>query len=135
MTETEIETEAGRELNWLLEELVENTEQVDHAVLLSSDGLATASSGGLSTEDIDHLAALCAGFHSLAAGVDLRFKAGGVKQTMVMLEEAYLFVTPAGDGSVLAVLAGLQADVGQVAYEMSMLVQRVGRHLATPARA
>lgn len=122
-------------LDWLLDDLVDRTEHVRQAVLLSSDGLATAASAGLGSDDIDHLAALCSGFHSLAKGVGGQFGAGGVRQTMVMLEEAFLFVTPAGEGSCLAVLCGVQADVGQVAYEMSLLVKRVGRRLSTPARA
>ncbi|MEV6208534.1 roadblock/LC7 domain-containing protein [Kitasatospora sp. NPDC051914] len=122
-------------LDWLLEDLADRTEHVRQAVLLSSDGLPTAASAGMSTEDVDHLAAVCSGFHSLARGVGNRFAAGGVRQTMVMLEEAFLFVTPAGEGSCLAVLCDPQADVGQIAYEMSMLVRRVGRHLAVPARA
>lgn len=54
---------------------------------------------------------------------------------MVELEEAFLFVTAAGDGSCLAVLADADADVGQVAYEMTLLVKRVGAHLGTPTRS
>ena len=54
---------------------------------------------------------------------------------MVELDEAFLFVTAAGDGSCLAVLADADSDVGQVAYEMTLLVKRVGAHLGTaPAR-
>jgi len=42
-------------------------------------------------------------------------------------------VTAAGDGSCLAVLADADSDVGLVAYEMTLLVKRVGVHLgATP---
>ncbi len=130
---TEEEPTGG--LDWLLDDLVDRTEHLRQAVLLSSDGLATAASAGLGAEDIDHLAALCSGFHSLAKGVGRQFDAGGVRQTMVMLDDAFLFVTPAGEGSCLAVLGGVQADVGQVAYEMALLVKRVGRRLSTPVRA
>jgi predicted regulator of Ras-like GTPase activity (Roadblock/LC7/MglB family) len=122
-------------LDWLLDDLVASTEHVRQAVLLSADGLATAASAGLDAADVEHLAAVCSGFHSLAEGVGTRFTAGGVRQTMVMLEDGFLFVTPAGLGSCLAVLCGVQTDVGQLAYEMSMLVRRVGRHLVTPVRA
>ncbi|GAA0675289.1 roadblock/LC7 domain-containing protein [Kitasatospora atroaurantiaca] len=136
MTATDMsEAEPAGGLDWLLDDLVDRTEHLRQAVLLSSDGLATAASAGLGTDDIDHLAALCSGFHSLAKGVGSHFGAGGVRQTMVMLEDAFLFVTPAGEGSCLAVLCDVQADVGQVAYEMSMLVKRVGRRLSTPVRA
>ncbi|MFG2192149.1 roadblock/LC7 domain-containing protein [Streptomyces sp. NPDC048639] len=122
-------------LDWLLDDLVARTEHVRQAVLLSADGLPTSASEGLSAEDIDHLAAVSSGFHSLALGLADRFAAGGVRQTMIMLDDAYLFVTPAGRGSRLAVLAGAETDTGQLGYEMSLLVKRVGRHLAAPPRA
>ncbi len=128
-------SEQDHGLDWLLDDLVARTSEARQAVLLSSDGLATASSRGLAREDIEHLAALCAGFHSLAKAVGQHFSVGGMRQTMVMLEDAYLFVTPAGRGSSLAVLCDAGTDVGQLAYEMSLLVRRAGRHLSTPARS
>ena len=54
---------------------------------------------------------------------------------MVEFDEGYLFVTAAGDGSCLSVLSGMEADVGRVAYEMTLLVHRVGEHWAWPPRA
>ena len=50
------------------------------------------------------------------------------------MENAFLFVTAAGDGSCLAVLSDADSDVGQVAYEMTLLVKRVGAHLAAAPR-
>jgi predicted regulator of Ras-like GTPase activity (Roadblock/LC7/MglB family) len=43
-------------------------------------------------------------------------------------------VTAAGEGSCLAVLSASSADVGLVAYEMAVLVKRVGEHLAVTPR-
>ncbi|MDH6144986.1 MULTISPECIES: roadblock/LC7 domain-containing protein [Kitasatospora] len=122
------------ELNWLLDDLVGRVASLRHAVILSSDGLATGASQGLSREDAEHLAAVAAGFHSLAKGAGRHFDAGGVRQTMVELDEAFLFITAAGDGSCLAVLADADSDIGQIAYEMALLVKRVGEHLAAEAR-
>ena len=50
------------------------------------------------------------------------------------MESAFLFVTAAGDGACLAVLASEDADVGLIAYEMAMLVTRVGQYLTSPSR-
>ncbi|AZQ70636.1 MULTISPECIES: roadblock/LC7 domain-containing protein [Streptomyces] len=122
------------ELNWLLDDLVERVGSVGKALVLSSDGLAKGSSKGLSQEDGEHLAAVASGFHSLAKGVGRHFSAGEVRQTMVELDRAFLFVTAAGDGSCLAVIADADSDIGQVAYEMTLLVKRVGAHLATAPR-
>ncbi|GGY03133.1 roadblock/LC7 domain-containing protein [Streptomyces hiroshimensis] len=122
------------ELNWLLDELVERVGSIRKALVLSGDGLATGTSKDLSREDGEHLAAVASGFHSLAKGVGRHFDAGKVRQTVVELDEAFLFVTAAGDGSCLAVLADADSDIGQVAYEMTLLVKRVGTHLATAPR-
>ena len=88
----------------------------------------------LTREDSEHLAAVASGFHSLAKGVGRHFEAGNVRQTVVELDDAFLFVTAAGDGSCLAVLSDADSDVGLVAYEMTLLVKRVGVHLGAAPR-
>ncbi|MER7815375.1 roadblock/LC7 domain-containing protein [Streptomyces sp. NPDC087659] len=122
------------ELDWLLDDLVLRVGEVRHAVVLSNDGLAVGASGGLTREDAEHLAAVSSGFHSLAKGAGRHFRTGGVRQTMVEMDDGFLFVAAAGDGSCLAVLSAVTADVGLIAYEMARLVKRVGEHLGTPPR-
>lgn len=122
------------ELNWLLDDLVDRIGSIRKALVLSGDGLATGASRDLTREDAEHLAAVASGFHSLAKGVGRHFEAGRVRQTMVELDQAFLFVTAAGDGSCLAVLTDADSDVGLVAYEMALLVKRVGVHLGTAPR-
>ncbi|WP_338117995.1 roadblock/LC7 domain-containing protein [Streptomyces coryli] len=121
-------------LNWLLDDLVERVASVRMALVVSGDGLAMGVSQGVEREDAEHLAALASGFHGLAKGVGARFDAGAVRQTVVELDELFFFVTTAGDGSCLAVLAEADADIGQIAYEMTLLVKRVGDHLAAGRR-
>ncbi|MFB6807215.1 roadblock/LC7 domain-containing protein [Streptomyces sp. NPDC056387] len=123
------------ELDWLLDDLVVRVREVRHAVVLSNDGLAVGASSALSREDAEHLAAVASGFHSLAKGAGRHFHAGGVRQTMVEMDEGFLFVAAAGDGSCLAVLSAANADIGLIAYEMARLVKRVGEHLYTPPRS
>ncbi|MFF0428193.1 roadblock/LC7 domain-containing protein [Streptomyces sp. NPDC004520] len=122
------------ELDWLLDDLVMRVREVRHTVVLSNDGLAVGSSSGLSREDAEHLAAIASGFHSLAKGAGRQFHTGGVRQTMVEMDDGFLFVAAAGDGSCLAVLSSVSADIGLIAYEMARLVKRVGEHLHTPPR-
>ncbi|MFJ4685074.1 roadblock/LC7 domain-containing protein [Streptomyces sp. NPDC091377] len=121
-------------LGWLLDDLTERVDHVRHALVLSNDGLVTGASTGLRREDAEHLAAVASGLHSLAKGSGRHFGAGGVRQTMVEFEEAVLFVTAAGNGSCLCVLSAADSDFGQIAYEMTLLVNRVGEHLAVDAR-
>ncbi len=122
-------------LDWLLDDLVARVAQIEKAVILSRDGLAVGASASLSTEDADHLSAVAAGFQSLARGVGQHFGAGLPRQTIVEMESAFLFVTAAGEGSCLAVLASADGEAaGRIAYEMAVLVKRVGEHMAIGAR-
>jgi predicted regulator of Ras-like GTPase activity (Roadblock/LC7/MglB family) len=122
------------ELDWLLDDLVARVVYINKAVILSRDGLAIGASARLSKEDADHLSAAAAGFQSLARGVGRHFGGGPARQIIIEMESEFLFVTAAGEGSCLAVLAASSADVGLVAYEMAVLVKRVGEHLAVTPR-
>jgi uncharacterized protein len=128
-------TAAVRDLTWLLDDLVARVEHARQAVVLSADGLLIAGSTGLSREDGEHLSAVASGFQSLARGAGRHFGGGAVRQTIIEMESAFLFVTAAGKGACLAVLSSSEADMGLIGYEMAMLVTRVGQYLSTPARA
>ena len=123
-----------RGLGWLLDDLTERVDHVRHALVLSNDGLVAGQSRGLRQEDAEHLAAVSSGLHSLAKGSGRHFGAGQVRQTMIEFDDALLFVTAAGTGSCLCVLSGAEADMGQIAYEMTLLVSRVGEHLTVDVR-
>jgi predicted regulator of Ras-like GTPase activity (Roadblock/LC7/MglB family) len=124
---------AGK-LDWLLDDLVERVPEAQHAVVLSSDGLLMGASSGLGRSDAEHLSAVAAGFQSLARGAGRHFRGGAVRQTIVEMESAFLFVTAAGQGACLAVLSDADSDIGVIAYEMAMLVIRVGAYLTSPSR-
>jgi len=122
------------DLTWLLDDLVGRVKQAEHAVVLSVDGLLMASSRGLGRDDGEHLAAMAAGIQSLARGAGKRFGGGAVQQTIIEMDTSFLFVTAAGHGACLAVLASGDTDVGLIAYEMAMLVTRAGKYLASRTR-
>ncbi|MBU2669557.1 roadblock/LC7 domain-containing protein [Actinoplanes bogorensis] len=132
MTQT---TNQRAQLTWLLDDLVERVPTAQQAVVLSADGLLMGASAGLHREDAEHLSAMAAGFQSLAKGASRHFRAGAVRQTVVEMESAFLFVTAAGQGACLAVLASADADLGLIAYEMAMLVTRVGQSMSAPGRS
>ncbi|MEV7968543.1 roadblock/LC7 domain-containing protein [Sphaerisporangium sp. NPDC088356] len=128
-------TSSPADLTWLLDDLVARVREAEHGIVLSTDGLLLATSRGLSQADAEHLSAVAAGIQSLAQGASERFGGGAVRQTIIALKSAYLVVTVAGEGACLAVLCAHDADVGLVAYEMAMLVTRVGQYLTSPARS
>jgi predicted regulator of Ras-like GTPase activity (Roadblock/LC7/MglB family) len=129
------ESSPGKDLSWLLNDLAGKVDGFRRAVILSRDGLLIASSDDLSREDAEHLSAVASAIQSLASGTGNRFAAGGVRQTMVELEEGIFFVMAAGEGSCLAALCPPGADAGTVAYEMAMLAKRARPHLASLPRA
>jgi predicted regulator of Ras-like GTPase activity (Roadblock/LC7/MglB family) len=122
------------QLDWLLDDLVARVANVTKAVILSRDGLAIGASGGLTRDDSEYLCAAAAALQSLARGTSEHFSGGAVRQTVVEMESAFLFVMAAGEGSCIAVLAARGAEVGLVAYEMALLVTRVSEHLAVGPR-
>jgi predicted regulator of Ras-like GTPase activity (Roadblock/LC7/MglB family) len=129
-----VQTDTTGQLSWLLDNLVEQVESVEQALILSRDGLAVAASRGLTREDGEHLSALAAGVQSIARGTGERFRGGKVRQTIIEMESAFLFVIAAGRGTCLAVLTSGEPNVGVIAYEMAMLVRRMGKYLAAEPR-
>ncbi|WP_018653328.1 roadblock/LC7 domain-containing protein [Actinomadura flavalba] len=125
----------GGELGWMLDDLLDRVGAVRKALVLSRDGLVMGASRTLARDDAEYLAALAAGFFSLAVGARPHLDSGEVRQTVVELEDGLFFVVPAGSGSCLAVLSEAGANAGLVTYEMTMLVKRVRSHLTAPPRA
>ncbi|EHR49855.1 hypothetical protein SacmaDRAFT_1579 [Saccharomonospora marina XMU15] len=122
------------DLSWLLDDFVRRVVGIDHAVVLSTDGLLLGRSHSLTEEEAEHLSAVASAFQSLSRGTARHFHGGEVRQTLVEMDEAFLFVTAAGRGACLAALTNAQPDLGLVAYEMNRLVKRVGATLSAAPR-
>ena len=127
-------SQAARGINWLITDFVNNVPGVAHTVVVSSDGLPLAYSEGFPKDRADQLAAVSAGLISLTQGASRCFEGGAVLQTVVEMDNGFLFLMSISDGSSFAVLAARNCDVGQVGYEMALLVDRVGEALTPPPR-
>jgi predicted regulator of Ras-like GTPase activity (Roadblock/LC7/MglB family) len=123
-----------RDLDWLVTRFVSDVTDAAHAILVSADGLLMAASSSIPGERGEQLAAVSSGLASLAVGAARLFEGGAVMQTVVEMEHGYLMLMSIGDGSNLAVLTAESADIGQVGYEMALLVERVGRMVSAHAR-
>jgi uncharacterized protein len=123
-----------QDLNWLITNFVERVPSAAHAIVVSSDGLPMAHSHGLPADRIDQLAAVTSGLTSLTEGGARVFEGGHVTQTVVDMQRGLLIVMAISDGSSLAVMAAADCDLGLVAYEMTLLVERVGSALTPEAR-
>ncbi|MFD9972617.1 roadblock/LC7 domain-containing protein [Streptomyces sp. NPDC059013] len=134
----------ARNLHWLLGNFVEEVPGVRSVAVVSSDGLLLLSSDpahnaapttasrqdGPRGSSAD-LATIVSGIGSLTIGAAKLMDGGGVKQTMVAMEEGSLFVMSISDGSLLGVDATADCDMSVVAYHMALFVGRAG-HVLTP---
>ena len=109
---------AESSLDWLVSNFAREVPGVSHAVLVSVDGLTVAS-----------------GLASLATGASQLFEGGRVLQSVVEMEHGYLLLMRVGDGSHLATLASTSCDIGQIGYEMAVLVERVGAVVSSARRS
>lgn len=121
------------DLNWLVTNFADRVPDVAHAVVVSSDGLPLAYNAGFPKDRADQLAAVTSGLASLTQGAARVFEGGVVVQTVVEMAAGVLVVMAISNGASLAVLAAPAADLGLIAYEMALLVERAGR-MITPAR-
>ncbi|MEU7001434.1 roadblock/LC7 domain-containing protein [Nonomuraea sp. NPDC046570] len=128
-------SQAARDINWLVSGFVQEVPGVAHAVVVSADGLPMAFSRGFPKDRADQLAAVAAGLVSLVQGAARVFDGGGVIQTVVEMEFGLMLVVSISDGSCLAVLAAPDCDMGLVAYQMTILVERAGQVLTPAVRA
>jgi predicted regulator of Ras-like GTPase activity (Roadblock/LC7/MglB family) len=123
------------QFSWLVNDFVDRVPGVAHAVVVSADGLLLTSSARLPLDRADQLAAVASGCVSLTRGAARCFEAGEVRETIVEMERGIMLLMAISDGSCLAVLAAPVSDIGQVAYEMTLLVDRVGQILTPELRA
>jgi uncharacterized protein len=123
-----------QDMGWLLNNFANSVAGIAHVVAVSADGLLLAASRDLPADRADQLAAITSGVVSLTEGASRMFNAGEVQQTIIEMDSGYLFLMTISDGSSMAVLAARSCDVGQVGYEMALLVERVGASLSPAPR-
>ena len=136
----------ARNLHWLLTNLVEEVPGLLSVAVVSSDGLLLLSSDPGRNDEARagrderprgprgssaDLATIVSGIGSLTIGASRLMDSGGVKHTMVAMDEGSLFVMSISDGSLLGVHGSADCDMSVVAYHMALFVGRAG-HVLTP---
>ena len=124
----------AQDLSWLITDFTERVPDVGHAAVVSSDGVPLAVSDGIPPDRLERLAAITSGLISLAQGTASMLDCGAVIQTLVSMREGVLVIVAISDGSSLAVLATIEADLDQIAYEMTVLAEQAGNALTPDAR-
>ncbi|GAA2213785.1 roadblock/LC7 domain-containing protein [Nonomuraea monospora] len=131
---TQRTTATNADLDWLLDRLVNEVAGTRHAIVLSDDGLVISQSRTIQRANAERLAAIATGQQSLARGAGDLFGGGQVHQVIIELAELWLFITAAGRGTHLAVVASQQVDAEVMSEAMHTLIQQVGQKLGTGAR-
>ncbi|MGP3915612.1 roadblock/LC7 domain-containing protein [Nonomuraea sp. NBC_00507] len=131
---TQRTTATNIDLDWLLDGLVDRVAGTRHAILLTDDGLVMSRSRTIERADAERLAAIATGQQSLARGVGQLFSGGPVHQVIIEMADLWLFVTAAGRGTHLAVVASQEVDAELMSIAMHTLIQQVGQKLGTDAR-
>lgn len=121
------------QLGWLLDDFVQATPGVLHALVVSGDGLQMAATARVDARLADQLAAAISGLASLARGTAALLQLAPLTQTIVEMAGGLLFVTSISQNSNLAVVADRRCDMGMIGYQMTVLATQVG-HVLTPAR-
>lgn len=120
----------ARNFNWLLGKFAAEAPGVSEAVAVSSDGLLMATS---ETEDLTNawrLGAIVSGMTSLANGAARTYELGALNKVIIDMADGYLLITSISIGSVLGVIASRSANLGNVAYEMTLFANRAGSALS-----
>jgi uncharacterized protein len=115
--------------NWLLDSFTSNTAGVVEAIAVSSDGLLMAMSAVKDRSNAERLAAVVSGMTSLAGGAAASYTLGSLNRVIVDMADGYLLITSISSGSVLGVIADRSANLGTVAYEMTLFASRAGAAL------
>jgi predicted regulator of Ras-like GTPase activity (Roadblock/LC7/MglB family) len=121
-------------LDQLITGFTQRVPGVRHALVVSPDGVPVAASDRIQPDHREMLAAITAGFISLAAGAGRILDLGAVTQGLVAMARGTLVIMSISDGLSLAVLATAEADLDLVAYEMTMLLEQSGGLFTRPAR-
>jgi predicted regulator of Ras-like GTPase activity (Roadblock/LC7/MglB family) len=123
------------QFGWLVTDFTQRVPGVAHAVVVSADGLLLTASAKLPPDRADQLAAVASGLLSLTQGAARCFEAGKVTETVIEMERGIMLQMAISDGSCLTVLAAPHCDMGLIAYEMALLVERVGQILTPELRS
>jgi predicted regulator of Ras-like GTPase activity (Roadblock/LC7/MglB family) len=116
----------ARTFNWLLDSFTSGTAGVREAIAVSSDGLLMATSAIKDRANAERLAAVVSGMTSLSGGAAAWYDLGGLNRVIVDMTDGYLIITAISIGSVLGVIADRSANLGTVAYEMTLFATRSG---------
>ncbi len=119
----------SQQFGFLLDNFVAETVGVEDALAVSADGIRLAMSEGLPEAIADQFGAITSGLASLTLGAARCFAEDNVHRVIIEMDRSYLLIVNITHGAVLGVVARKDADIGLVAYEMTLFAERAGQVL------
>lgn len=119
----------SQQFSFLLDNFVAETVGVEDALAVSADGIRLAISDGLPEAMADQFGAITSGLASLTLGAARCFAEESVHRVIIEMDRSYLLIVNITHGAVLGVVARKDADIGLVAYEMTLFAERAGQVL------
>ncbi|MCA1220043.1 roadblock/LC7 domain-containing protein [Streptomyces sp. 8L] len=126
---------ASEQLSFLLETFASKTAGVRSVLVSSKDGLELAAHNLVEDGISDRLSAVTSGLFSLTKGVGSLLDGDGtLKQNIAEFAGGFLFVVPGGPGANVTVLTDPSVDIGQIGFDIQLLVKQVSHALSVEAR-
>lgn len=126
-------TPSTADLSWLLSDFARRIPEVTQVIAVSVDGLALAYTG-VDQDDADRLAAIASGIVNLLSGAAQLIESDPVEHSLTAMEGGYMFSMAVSSGASLLVTTTRDADIGEVSYMMSELINQVGDALSPQMR-
>jgi hypothetical protein len=99
-------------LRAILNELHVESKDVQVSMVVTRDGLTMAVVGGVL--DPDKVGAMCSDLLRLCHSAAIELQRGEVEHVLMKASQGYMLLTPAGDQSMLAVMARPDANLGML---------------------
>ncbi|MET8832622.1 roadblock/LC7 domain-containing protein [Micromonospora sp. NPDC004540] len=112
-----------------LDGLVDRVPGAELAVVLSPDGLLLGRSRNVPDRLAEQLSSLVSGLYALGQATARVWAAGALRQVVVQMSRAFVFVATTRGGAILTVRMGGDADVGDMAYEVALFAAQAERAL------
>jgi predicted regulator of Ras-like GTPase activity (Roadblock/LC7/MglB family) len=112
-----------------LDDLVDRVAEAELAVVLSPDGLPLAASRGVTEELAEQVSSVAAGLQALGLAVSRQSATGTVRQIIIQMWQAFLFIATTRGGAILTVRFAAGAEVADIAYEVALFAGQADRHL------
>ena len=111
-----------------LDELMDESQDVEAAALVSLDGFTMASAlpAGMHEDRVGAMSAAILGLGERAAA---ELGRGQLSQVFIEGDDGYVMLIAAGDRAVLTCLASIEAKLGLVLYDMRMAADRIAEIL------